>query len=236
MYFVGSGALLYHAVNFAVGAGLRVECVCCPPGDSAVARLRKQGVAVLESIDPNETLRPIVEAGAAGIVFSINNKHIIEDDLLVRGARFFNVHNGLVQHYRGIAEVCIFAALCGGEIRYGATLQQLLPGQRVDAGPCVAQLEFPVGPNDRFCDVLPRSLAACQRVFEMKVLGIAANSHETMVLETAATALRYQDVHSLCAEADPVRLELASQLGRYAGFFPRLRGLIDSARQEYSPI
>jgi len=236
MYFVGSGALLYHAVNFAVGAGLRVECVCCPPGDSAVARLRKQGVAVVESTLPNETLRPIVESSADGVVFSINNKHIIEDDLLARSARFFNVHNGLVQHYRGIAEVCVFAALCKGEIRYGATLQQLLPGQEVDAGPAVAQLEFPVGPAERFCDVLPRSLAACQRVFEMNVLGIASNSYATTALETAPAALSYKDINALCTDADPVRLGLASHLGRYAGFLPRLRGLIDSARQEYSPI
>jgi folate-dependent phosphoribosylglycinamide formyltransferase PurN len=234
MYFVGSGALLYQAVSFSVASGLRVECVCCPPADSAVARLRKQGVAVVESTQPNETLRTIIEAGADGVVFSINNRHIIADELLIRGARFFNVHNGLVQRYRGIAEVCIFAAVCTGDLRYGATLQQLLPGQEVDAGPAVAQLEFPIGSTDRFCDVLPRSLAACQRVFEMNVLGIASNSSKTVVLETAAAVLGYRDVIALCTEADPVRLGLASDLGRYAGFFPRLRSLIDSARQEYS--
>jgi hypothetical protein len=234
MYFVGSGALLYQAVNFSVAAGLRVECVCCPPGDSAVARLRKQGVAVVESTRPNETLRPIAGASTDGIAFSINNKHIIEDELLAHGARFFNVHNGLVQHYRGIAEVCVFAALCRGEIRYGATLQQLLPGQEVDAGPAVAQLEFPIGSTDRFCDVLPRSLAVCQKVFEMNVLGIASNSYATTALETAPAALSYKDINALCTGADTVRLGLASDLGRYAGFFPRLRGLIYSARQEYS--
>jgi folate-dependent phosphoribosylglycinamide formyltransferase PurN len=229
MYFVGSGALLYHAANFSLAAGLRVECVCCPPADPAVARLRNQGVAVVESTQPNETLRPIVDASTDGVVFSINNKHIIEDELLARGARFFNVHNGLVQDYRGIAEVCVFAALCRGETRYGATLQQLLPGQGVDAGPAVAQLEFPIRAADRFSDVLQHSLAACQRVFEMNVVAIASNAHETAVLGTAKAALSYKDVHALCADADPERLARASNLGRYAGFFPRLRSLIESA-------
>jgi hypothetical protein len=234
MYFVGSGALLYHAANFSLGAGLRVECVCCPPSDPAAARLRNRGVAVVESTQPNETLRSIVDASADGVVFSINNKHIIEDELLVHGARFFNVHNGLVQDYRGIAEVCVFAALCRGEIRYGATLQQLLPGQGVDAGPAVAQREFPIRGADRFSDVLQHSLAACQRVFEMNVVGIVSSTHESVVLQTAKAALSYRDVPALCAGADPVHLARASHLGRYAGFFPRLRGLIESARQENS--
>jgi folate-dependent phosphoribosylglycinamide formyltransferase PurN len=246
MYFVGSGALLYHAANFSLAAGLQVECVCCPPADPAAARLRNRGVDVVESALPNEALRSIVEANADSVVFSINNKHIIEDSLLAGGARFFNVHNGLVQDYRGIAEVCLFAALCRGETRYGATLQQLLPGQKVDAGPAVAQLEFPIGPADRFSEVLQHSLAVCQRLFEMNVAAIASNSHETAAVETAKAPLRYRDVPALCAEADPMCLSRASHLGRYAGFFPRLRSLIDSAqaarspgplpaRQEYSP-
>ncbi len=228
MYFVGSGALLYHAVNFTVAAGLRVECVCCPPADPAIARLRNQGVAVVETAQPNETLRPIVQSSTEGIVFSINNKHIIEDSLLACGAKFFNVHNGLAQDYRGIAEVCIFAALCRGENRYGATLQQLLPGQEVDSGPIVAQLEFPIGPADRFCDVLQHSLAVCRRIFEMNVRGIATNSYETAILKTAAAAFGYKDIGALCADSAPARLARASQLGRYAGFFPRLRSLLES--------
>lgn len=233
MYFVGSGALLYHAANYSLSARLPVDWVCCPPGDPCAARLRIRGVAVIESDEPNAALRPLIAAGAgsatgAGIVFSVNNRHIIADELLAGGTKFFNIHNGLVQDYRGIAEVCIFAALCRGETRYGVTLQQLLPLRKVDAGPVVAQLEFPIGPADRFCDVLQNSLGSCQAIFEMNVRAIASHSEGTTAVATAGAALRYNDIPALSAAADPARLRRASHLGRYGGLLPRLRSLLES--------
>jgi hypothetical protein len=230
MHFIGSGALLQHAASYALTAGLRVAGICCPPGDPAIARLRNLGIAVLESADPNQDMLGVLEAGGDGIVFSVNNRWILGDDLLASGARFFNIHNGLVQDYRGIAEICVFAALCRGDDRYGTTLQQVLPGRKVDAGPIVAQIEFPIGPDDCFSDVLHHSLAACREIFELNVRDIASNSYRTQVQPTAAAALRYDDVASICAGADPARLAKAAHLGRYAGFFPRLKCLIDSAQ------
>jgi methionyl-tRNA formyltransferase len=233
MYFIGSGALLYHAADYALASGLKVAGICCPPGDPATPKLRNRGMAVVQSHDPNEEMLPLMEAG--GIVFSINNKQILGDELLSAGAKFFNVHNGLVQKYRGIAEVCIFAALCRGENRYGVTLQQLLPRQKVDTGPVVAQIEFPIGEADCFSDVLQHSLDACRRIFESNVRNIASNSYDTAVLETAPSALTYRDVASLYAQADPSHRTRAAQLGRYSGFFPKLRALIQSAQTARSP-
>ena len=170
----------------------------------------------------------LIEPRGDGIVFSINNRQIIKDELLAGSARFFNIHNGLVEDYRGIAEVCIFAALCAGASRYGATLQRLLPRHKVDSGPVVAQIEFPIGPHDRFCNVLPRSLEACRDLFEYQVRDITSNRYETRVVKTAKAALRYEDVASLCAGADPTCLARASDLGRYRGFLPRLASLVES--------
>jgi hypothetical protein len=229
VYFVGEGALLHHAVDYSLRAGLPVAGILCPSGDAATPRLRARGLSVLESADPNEDLLRLIGPRSDGIVFSINNRRIIKDELLAGGAKFFNVHNGLVQDYRGIAEICIFAALCAGEARYGATLQRLLPRHKVDSGPVVAQIEFPIGPDDRFCDVLQRSLEACRDLFESQVRDIASNRCEMRVVETSKAALRYEDVASLCAGADPARLALAGDLGRYRGFLPRLASLIESS-------
>jgi formyl transferase-like protein len=227
MYFLGGGALLHHAADYSLRAGLRVACVLSPCGDSAIPKLRARGLSVVESDDPNEDLPQLI-GSRDGIVFSINNRQIIKDELLAGGTRFFNIHNGLVQNYRGIAEVCIFAALCAGDARYGVTLQRLLPGHKVDSGPVAAQVEFPIGPHDRFCDVLPRSLEACRDLFESRVRDIASNRCETRVVETSREALRYEHVASLCAGADPTCLARASDLGRYRGFLPRLAALIES--------
>jgi len=228
VYFLGAGALLHHAVDYSLSAGLRVAFVCCPCGDSAIPKLRARGLTVMQSDDPNGDLPQLIEPRGDGIVFSINNRQIIKDELLAGGARFFNLHNGLVQDYRGIAEVCIFAALCAGGSRYGATLQRLLPRHKVDSGPVVAQIEFPIGRHDRFCDVLPRSLEACRDLFESQVRDIVSNRCETRVVQTSKAALRYEDVGSLCAGADPTCLARASDLGRYRGLLPRLASLVES--------
>lgn len=228
VYFVGGGALLQHAADYSLSAGLPVAGICCPPGDSSTPKLRARGLTVMESPDANEDLPRLIDPRGEGIVFSINNRHIIKDELLTDGARFFNIHNGLVQDYRGIAEVCIFAALCAGSARYGATLQRLLPRHKVDSGPVVAQIEFPIGSDDRFCDVLQRSLEACRDLFESQVRNIACNRFETRVVGTSPAALRYEDLVSLCAGADPVRLARARDLGRYRGLLPRLASLIES--------
>jgi hypothetical protein len=227
IYFVGGGALLHHAADYSLSAGLRVAFVCCPCGDSAIPKLRARGLTVVESDHPNEDLPKLIGPRGDGIVFSINNRQIIKDELLAGGTRFFNIHNGLVQDYRGIAEVCIFAALCAGDSRYGATLQRLLPGCKVDSGPVVAQIEFPLGPDDSFCDVLPRSLGACRDLFESQVRDIASGRCETRVVKTSKAAFRYEDVASLCAGADPTCLARARDLGRYRGFLPRLASLIE---------
>jgi hypothetical protein len=229
VYFVGAGALLHLAADYSLNAGLPVAGILSPPGDAATPKLRARGLCVLESVDPNQDLPRLIGPRSDIIVFSINNRHIIKDELLAGDAKFFNIHNGLVQDYRGIAEVCIFAALCAGNARYGATLQRLLPRHKVDTGPVVAQIEFPVGPHDRFFDVLPRSLEACRDLFESHARDIASNRCDARAVETSKAALRYEDVASLCAAADPVRLTRARDLGRYRGLLPRLASLIESS-------
>lgn len=229
MYFIGSGALLTHAIAFARDAGLRVDGACCAPGDAAGARLRALGVPVLDSTDPNGERDGIALRCGDGIVFSINNKHLLRDPLLQAGLDFFNIHNGLTQDYRGIAEICIFAAICRGADAYGVTLQQVLPGQRVDSGPVVAQIGFEIMPTDGFEQVLEKSLNACRQIFEQNVATIADCRHQTKTLPTAANALSYRDIAAIAAaaaQADPARLARAAALGRYAGFFPALKAAL----------
>jgi methionyl-tRNA formyltransferase len=203
-----------------------VDGICCAPGDPAIARVRKLGVAVLESTDPNKEWPAHLRTSDDKIVFSINNRTLLGESLLSCGAKFFNVHNGLVQRYRGIAEVCIFAALCRGEERYGVTLHQVLPRQKVDTGPVVAQLEFAIGREDCFADVLKHSLDACRTIFECNIRNVAAGTYEAAAVAPAQAALTYKDLAWLAAGVDAARLTRASALGRYAGFFPEFHALV----------
>ena len=100
------------------------------------------------------------------------NRFLLSDALLEAGPLFYNINNGLVQHYRGLTEICAIAALCRGESHYGATLHRLLPGQKVDTGPVVAQDAFTVGSEDDFPSVFGRGLESCKRLFEQHVVAI----------------------------------------------------------------
>jgi methionyl-tRNA formyltransferase len=222
MVFVGGGALLSHAVGHALALGLPVAVVCCPVGDPALPRLARLGVTVLSSDDPNADLPPQLAAPGGKVVFSINNRFLLSDALLASGPRFYNIHNGLVQRYRGLAEVCVVAAICRGEAEYGATLHRLLPGQKVDTGPVVGQQAFAVAAEDDFPIVFGRGLDACKHLYEQHLAAIAAGDDVATPVDHAGKAFGYKDVARLCAEASPERRRRASRLGPYQAFFPTL--------------
>lgn len=231
MFFIGSGALCYQAVDFALCAGHRVDGLYCPPGDAAGKRLAKRGVTVTVGTQPNVELPALLAAVADGVAFSINNAQLLSDTLLSCGPRFFNIHNGLVQRYRGIAEVCVVAALCRGEARYGATLHELLPGQKVDTGPVVAQLDFGIEAEDGFAEVMRRSLSNCQQLFELHLADVLAGRTHPMPVAMEGSALSYRSLPTIIAACeDPLRLARASRLGPYAGFFARLNAELAAAR------
>jgi methionyl-tRNA formyltransferase len=230
MYFIGSGALLHYAVDFAHRQGHRVVGVCCAPQDGNGKRLAKLGVEVLLSTSPNDDLLPLLAGRRDAVVFSINNNWLLSDMLLACGPRFFNIHNGLVQRYRGLAEVCIVAALCHGESRYGATLHELLPRQKVDTGPVVAQLEAPIGPGDGFAEVLGQSMKTCQQLFERHLDDIVHQRIDPVPVQMEGQAYSYSNLPTLLAACrDPGRLSRAARLGPYAGFFPRLHAALAGA-------
>src|SRR5579871_528510 len=154
MILVGSGALLIRAVKYVLSNDLRVDLVCCPKDDPSLVYLANRRVRAIQTDNPNSDLRDMLSVATDRTAFSINNSHILNDGLIDAGVSFFNIHAGLVPGYRGLAEICIFAALCRSEPVYGVTLTRLLPGDKVDAGHVVAQLSFPIREADGFADVL----------------------------------------------------------------------------------
>lgn len=229
MFFVGGGSLLSQAVGSALEKGLNVELVCCPAEDSALPKLRKLGVDILQSDNPGADLLPAIQGNRCGTLFSINNKYILTDDLLGSGLDCFNIHNGLVQKYRGLAEVCIFASLCNSEPIYGVTLHRLLPNQKVDTGPIVAQLSFDIDLDaDTFSSIMKRSLDACQAVFEQNIFNVIQRDYSCESFDPVGRAYSYKDVPAICAGAGLARLARASNLGAYRPFFPKLSRAISS--------
>lgn len=159
---------------------------------------------------------------ADDVVFSINNPRILTDEELY-GKRVYNVHAGLTQQYRGIGEVCVFAALCEGAREYGVTLHRVLPGQGVDCGPVIAQSGFDIGQTDTFEKVMQHALVSCQHLFEsMAKRVIDGMALGTDAFPVAPKALTYRDIPRLIESATAERLQRATTLGKYAGYLPKL--------------
>ena len=231
MILVGGGALLSRAARYAKQLRLRVDLACCPPGDASRWALKEIGIPLLETSDPNADLPSMLEKCSDGVAFSINNRYILRDELLCAGVSFFNVHSGLVQKYRGLSEVCVFAALCGGEQSYGVTLHRILPGQRVDAGPVISQLQFKIADNDGFEHVLTNCLYACQKIFESNASQIVSKNFKSTNVEVSKEAYSYKNLIKLCRNADAACLSRASRFGVYATVFPKLKGTVESVRE-----
>jgi hypothetical protein len=230
MIFIGGGSLLTQAVGYALKAGAKIDAVCVPIEDSSIPRLKKHNLFIIESNNPNTDVIGILGNLRDKKVFSINNKFILNNNFLESGPTFFNIHNGLVQNYRGIGEICIFSAICDAESEYGVTLHKILPNQNVDSGPVLSQIKFRIEPTDDFVDVMKKSLTACQKIFELNFDNIISDVYELHHVEILKPALSYNDVARICNEAKPGKIMQASNFGAFKAFFPKLVEGVHSAR------
>ncbi|MEV0416552.1 formyltransferase family protein [Streptomyces sp. NPDC050448] len=169
MIFVGEGALLRRAVTHAATRGHRVDLVCsADPLDAAAADAPHLAVA-----DINAHAATLARACTDGIVWSLNNRQIFREPLLrADGLRILNIHNGLLPRHRGLPSVAVLFALLHGDTEYGATAHEVDAG--IDTGPVLAEHRFPLGPEDRYHQVMLRSVRACQALFEQILPAVAA--------------------------------------------------------------
>ncbi|MBW5486594.1 formyltransferase family protein [Streptomyces bambusae] len=196
MIFVGDGALLRRAVVHAAAGGYPIDLVCsADPADaagtaphlfvatgpgtgsgsgpgfgSAPGASRSAGDGSGAGI--NAHADTLAAASTDGIVWSVNNRRIFRQPLLSRDLRLYNIHNGLLPQHRGLPSVAVLYALLRGETEYGATLHEVDAG--IDTGRVLAERRFPVGPEDRYHEVMLRGIRACQALFEEHLPAVAA--------------------------------------------------------------
>ena len=230
MYFIGSGSLLNHAVMHVLSLGLDVDLVCCAISDSAIPRLKSLNVKILESNNPTKDLPSCLVSTGRKLVFSINNKFILGDNLLSIDATFINIHNGLLQNYRGIGEVCIFFALCNYEKSYGVTLHQILPGGEVDSGPIFDQLEFLILEHDDFSVVMKNSIEVCKKIFEKNIMAIIEGRCTVNLPKNLGPIYTYKILSEALGPIDAKQLDKARNLGAFKNYLPRLNGILEANR------
>ncbi|MFI5781964.1 formyltransferase family protein [Nocardia sp. NPDC051570] len=223
MIFIGSGSLLWRAVDFTTAAGHPIDLVVVPTGQESAAGERR--LPTLATPDVNTAADRLADATTDGIVFSINNATILRTPILDKGFRIYNIHNGLLPRHRGLPEAAIVYAILNGDTTYGATLHEIDHG--VDTGPVLDIEQFPITPADRFQDIMLEGLRACTRLFENNLDAIATN--RTTPLPASPDPSRYYGRRALATLPDlsthPDFLR-ATDVGIFATFYPELAALV----------
>lgn len=225
MIFIGSGFLVFQAVEHSLKQGIDVGLVLCPENDSAIPKLKKLGIKFEIVKNPNTYLMPFLKNQEGRFIFSINNKFILNDDLLKTKNFFFNIHNGLIQKYRGISEICVLAALHNRENFYGATLHRLLPKHSVDSGPIISQLEFEIKSTDDFMVVMKHSLKVCDEIFKKNLLNIIQIKSEDIYVPISEKIYTYSSLEDILSNYE---LENLKKLLSSSVFFPKLNSIVAS--------
>ena len=97
------------------------------------------------------------------LAISVYYDRIIRPWFIDRCGRILNIHNSPLPRYRGVSP--INWALKNAERRHGVTIHEIV--EAVDAGPIVAQLEYPIYPElDEVVDVYRRAIEYGWVLFE----------------------------------------------------------------------
>ncbi|MFJ2821715.1 formyltransferase family protein [Streptomyces toxytricini] len=229
MIFVGEGALLRRAVSHAAARGHRVDLVCSPdPLDAAAAA---PGTPHLAGPDVNAAAADLAAACTDGIVWSVNNRQLFRAPVLSLGLRIVNVHNGLLPQHRGLPSAAVVFALLHGDTEYGATVHEVDAG--IDTGPVLAEHRFPIGPADRFHEVMLRGVRACQTLFERTLPAVAAGERPRAAPPDAARPTAYFGRRALARLGeyrDAPSFVRATDLGPFAAHAPEVAEALHRVR------
>ena len=223
MIFIGSGSMLTRAVVYALSKGYSIECIVAQKKDISIKKFEGIAKSIILSNNPNQECSAINKYLTDGIIFSINNKFILDNNILSLDADIFNIHNGLVQKYRGIGEVCVYSAICRDEQIYGSTLHKILPNQDVDSGPIISQESFKINKNDNFEDVFLKSIQNCDLLFKKNLEVIFNNEYSEIDVIRSQEVFTYSSIEIESKKSSHKNLKRAQNLGKFSGMMPLLK-------------
>ncbi|MGP3983994.1 formyltransferase family protein [Streptomyces sp. KR80] len=225
MIFVGRGALLGRAVQFALSTGQQVDLVCSDDSEDA-ASLARSSAPYAVVVDINAHADRLADACTDGIVWSINNRMIFRAPVLDSGLRIYNIHNGLLPQHRGLPSVAVLFALLNGDVEYGATLHEVDAG--IDTGRVLAEQRFPIAPEARYHQVLMRGVHSCHQLFQSSLQAVVEGrplTHPAPPADVEAPRTGYYGLRALReldAYADHPAFARATDLGIFAPYVPEV--------------
>jgi methionyl-tRNA formyltransferase len=131
--------------------------------ESLIAWAERSGVPFVASGRYDDLAGAQDEDSRLDLAISVTYDRIIRRWFIDGCERILNIHNSPLPKYRGVSP--INWALKNGERKHGVTIHEIV--EAVDAGPIVAQLEYPIYPEfDEVVDVYLRALEYGWVLFE----------------------------------------------------------------------
>ena len=221
MILVGAGAVFLRAMRHCQAAALPVDAVISaePPPPAVLERL---GCECRITDDVNAEWAFVRDACSDGIVWSLDNRVLLRPPLLdLPGIRHLNVHNGLVQRYRGLPEVGMFLAILTGETEWGATLHGIDSG--IDTGPVFAQKRIHLMPDDTYGSAMTRAVECCAELFAEQVDRVRTGQSQPIAVDrTGSRCLSYRHLDEAIRFSDAPAWRRATDLWPLATKFQRL--------------
>ncbi len=227
MIFVGDGALLTSAITFTKRKGYKIDYVISQ--SSNAKKICDDNNIPFKITDVNNEIHLFLNECVDKTVFSIDNGQLFNEKILsLEGFRFFNIHNGIIPNYRGIGEICVLYAILNEEKEYGISLHKI--SKKIDAGPCIEVLKFPIPKDADFQYVMSNSIKYCLKVFENNLDKILQHKeHEIPLNDSEKSRLfRYSDIKNLGKYKKWKNFKRATRLGLYKLYFPYIQKEIDS--------
>ena len=222
MFLIGSGAGVFRAVKLLEKLRIKLEGVYITSTSPFNQTLNFKGFPIFYQNNEYNNYFETISKLEKKIILSINNEWIIPDKVVGSVEKIYNIHNGLIQKYRGISEVCMIAAIVNREREYGATLHELQIGNEVDSGPVVAQRKFKLPPDINFQQLMKISQNNCFLILEENILEICSGRVNTHKVEISNRIYTYREVSNLLKESDKDTHQRATDLGPFRPYLPKL--------------
>lgn len=225
MIFVGNGALIKSAVDYASKHGYKIDMVFCPTNELA-SFFDNNGIAFTVTDNINNEEEKIQLTATDKIIFSVNNAFIFQKKLLsLPGFRYYNIHNGIIPQYKGRPAVCVIFAILNGEREYGVSLHEIDEG--IDSGNCIEIRRFPIKKHDTFEKVMNKGIQYCHEIFCDNLDKIVQSNYSYTTINNEKSYLyTMKSLDSLQHHLHNPRLKRAIYLGVFSIWYKDLYNIV----------
>lgn len=237
MIFVGSGALLWRAVEHARSVGCSVELVVHPIGEFVPAWAGELRCEATTDVNELADLFATVSTDHQ-VVWSTGNPFIFRKPILDLELTILNVHGGPLPDYRGLPMAGAVYAILNGENSFGVTIHRVDAG--IDTGSIVDQMLFDVADDVTLEELALTVSQTCHDLFVSTLDSVVADgqvhSRTDQVSTSAGSYFGIRDLARIGEYREHKGFDRATTLGVLESHYRFESILFDFARRGHRDL